>query len=265
MNLLVIGTDEISIGIVELALKSKHLDRIYTASSEPLDDIPNIEYSDFNELIGKSKALHIDAAITFDNNLIQAGISEEFKNHGVNLISCNKKWLNLETSRLAAKRLLNHYSINNPEFILAPLSFPIVLKTDKPEIKEFIYSMKDLIEIKQQHAGKNVFLEEYLEGEALDILSIWDGKNILTFDKNLHLTEVQRDRLDLFKTKLNFMLSDEKTDFTGFFTTQLIWAKNDWYVIDFVMSPNKKPLLNDIKTDFLFILNSVIYQKLNEL
>ena len=61
------------------------------------------------------------------------------------------------------------------------------------------------------------------------------------------------------------MLSDEDADFSGFFTTHLIWAKNDWYVKSFTMGINEKSVLNESKTDFLYILNSVIYQKLNEL
>ena len=61
------------------------------------------------------------------------------------------------------------------------------------------------------------------------------------------------------------MLSEENADFLGFFTTKLIWAKNDWYVLDFVMHINEKSDLKRIKSDFLYIANSVIYQKVDEL
>ena len=61
------------------------------------------------------------------------------------------------------------------------------------------------------------------------------------------------------------MFSDEKADFIGFFTTKLIWAKNDWHVLEFIMHINEKSDFNLIKSDFLYLLNSAIYQKLNEI
>ena len=95
------------------------------------------------------------------------------------------------------------------------------------------------------------------------MLSVWDGKNLLSFPMK-NLTEVQTDRLDVYNTKLNFMLSDEKADFMGFFITRLLWAKNDWYVLEYIMHIGEKSDLNTIKPDFLYLLNSAIYQKLNE-
>ena len=61
------------------------------------------------------------------------------------------------------------------------------------------------------------------------------------------------------------MLSDEKADFNGFFTTKLIWSKNDWHVLDFIMHIDKNAWLECPKLDFLYLLNAVIYQKLNEI
>ena len=107
--------------------------------------------------------------------------------------------------------------------------------------------------------------EEFLDGEIYYLLSLWDGKNTAHFQNEKELSEVQQDRLDLYKTKLNFMLSDEKADFTGFFTTKLIWAKNDWHVLDYIMHVNENSPLDSINKDFIYILNSAIYQKLNEI
>ena len=121
------------------------------------------------------------------------------------------------------------------------------------------------MEKREALAGENIFLEEYLDGEIYHILTLWDGKNLLSFDKYIDLTEVQLDRLDLYKTKLNFLLSDEKADFIGFLTSKLIWAKNDWYLLEYKTIPTKKSAPENIKADFLYILNLAIYQKLNEI
>lgn len=265
MNILVLGTSSVEKKLIKLCLKSKHLDHIYTASSQPLEDIPNIEYKTYEDLISKVKALQIDIVLVADKSLISNGITEIFRKNLINIISVNKKWLNLETSRLVAKQLMNYYSINNPNVIKAPVVFPLVIKTDNPNTTKIAYSMDELVEITKDLASSRTFLEDYLNGEISYLLSLWDGKNLYHFPLPFSLTEVQEDRLDLYKTKLSIMFSDEKPDFIGFFTSKLIWAKNDWYVIEYIMHLNEKPDLDVIKSDFLFILNSAIYQKLNEI
>ena len=124
MNILILGTGEIERNLIKLCQKSKLLDKIFTASNEPLENIPNIEYNDFGELCKKAKALQIDLTLVADKFFIQEGIVEFFKTKLLNIISVNKKWFNLELSRVVAKQLMNHYSINFPEIIKAPLSFP---------------------------------------------------------------------------------------------------------------------------------------------
>ena len=119
-------------------------------------------------------------------------------------ISVNKKWLNLETSRTAAKQLMAHYQINTPETIKAPLTFPIVLKTDEPNTDFIAKSMQELVDKKSKITQKT-FLEEYLEGTENNILCFWDGKNLWTNSSDKSFSEVQRDRFELLKTKLNFM------------------------------------------------------------
>lgn len=264
MNILIVGTNDAELALLELCLKSKFLDKIYTASSEPLDGIPNIEYNNYEELAKKSRALNVDIALTANRTLLKDGIADELKRFGINIIGINKKWANLD-SRIVSKNLAAHYSINVPEIIKAPTTFPVVLKTDLPESTQIAESMSDLIEKKEKLVGKKNFLEEYMQGEVFYLLSLWDGKNIVSFNPAQDLTEVQQDRLELYKTKLNFMLSDEKADFTGFLTSKLLWTRNDWYLLEYIIYPSVQTSLNTIEKDFLYILNLAVYQKLNEL
>lgn len=265
MNILILGTGIVECKLINLCLKSKHLDHIYTASDKPLENIPNIEYNSYEELIRKAKALQIDLVLVASKNIIKNGVVELFKKNLLNIISVNKKWFNLESSRLVAKQLINYYSINHPSAIKAPVTFPVVIKTNNPNTNKVAYTMQELVEIREKLGAKTVFLEEYLKGDVYYLLSLWDGKNLFNFPLSISLTEVQEDRLELYKTKLQIMLSDEQADFIGFFTTKLIWAKNDWYVLEYIMHLNEKPDLESIKPDFLYILNSAIYQKLNEI
>lgn len=260
MNILLIGKHFEN--LLQAVSNSKQADKIFSAGFEPVNNIPNIEYSDFNDLVKKTKALQIDISITCEKELIQNGIADFFKKNGLNIIAVNKKWFNLESNRLAAKQLLDYYSINNPAVIKAPLTFPIVIKGNEKTL--IASTMQDLIEKMEILSDSKTFLEEFLDGEIIETSFLWDGKTLFNFaspEKN----EVQKDRFELLKTKLGFMLSDEKADFTGFFTIKLIWAKNDWYVLDFVMRLTEKSALSEIKTDFLFLLNAAIYQKLYEI
>ena len=128
MNILILGTDTVEQKLINLCLKSHLLDHLYTASNEPLDNIPNVEYSDYDDLCKKAKLLQADVVLVANKKYIEEGIVEIFKKNMLNIISVNQKWFNLESSRLIAKQLMNHYSINNPNVILAPLSFPVVIK-----------------------------------------------------------------------------------------------------------------------------------------
>lgn len=265
MNILILGTGIVEQKLINICLKSRLLDHLYTASNEPLENIPNIEYDSWEELAQKAKIVQADLILVVDKILIQQGLVDFLKKKMLNVISVNQKWFNLESSRLVAKQLMNYYSVNNPEVIKAPIAFPIVIKTDSPGTTKLANTMQDLVKIVEELGGERTFLEEYLNGEVYYLLSLWDGKNLVSFPMQVNLTEVQEDRLDLYKTKLSFMLSDEKADFIGFFTTKMIWAKNDWHVLEYIMHLNKMSDLGSIKSDILYVLNLAIYQKLNEL
>ena len=263
MNILVIGN--LYENLVSAIQKSKLPKKLFTASENPINEIPNVKYYSFENLAQKARALQIDIAVNTDNSFIEQNITEIFKENRINLITVNKKWLNLETSRLASKKLMNYYSVNNPALIKAPSEFPVVLKTDSNKSTELAYSMDELVNKMQSLDGEKKYIEEYLNGETFDLLCLWDKKNLFCFNTPNPTTEVKDDRLYLLKTKLSFMFSDEKADFCGFFTIKLLWARNDWYVREFVMGINEKSQFDSTNKDFLYILNSAIYQKLNEI
>ena len=265
MNLLVTGN--FSKNIIDLLKKSKYSDKIYTAGNASVEGLSNIVYKNFDELIRKSIDVKIDIAVNTDNDLIEKGIVEAFNSSRINLISVNKKWLNLENSRLSAKKLLEHYKINTPKTLQIPSKFPLMIKTDSPEGEYIVSSMEELLEIMEVLKNKKTFLEELTEGEKFKIFAIWDKKNIKYFCPEETLTEVQKDRLELLETKLNFMFSDEKADFIGFFTINSVWYKNDWYVEGFeagVVPENIFEPKNEASADkdFVYILDSALYQKL---
>ena len=263
MNILLIGTP--SEELCAQLRKSSYLDKLYTASSIALQTVANVEYTDFEDLVKKCLALQIDVVIVLDKSFVKEGLVETFKKYRLNIISVNSKWFNLETSKLVAKKLTGFYSFNLPQVLKAPLAFPIVVKADNSMRCKLAYSMQNLVEIVSGFNGEEYFLEEYLEGEVYEVLTLWDGKSLWMSPYSNNFTEVQTDRLDLYKTKLSFMLSDEQADFMGFFVSKLIWAKNDWYLLEFYMGLKEKFVLENPQVDFLRLIYMAIYQKLNEI
>jgi len=264
MNILLIGKPHDN--IINVLKDSVFLDKLYIAGDYKSETIPNFGYKSVSELAEKAKTLQIDIAINLDKTLINNGICEDFRRNKINLISANKKWLNLETNKFAAKQLLTYYSVNTTQILKVPSVFPVSVKTEYNEY--IVNSMTELTKL-AENLKEQYYIEEYLTGDTFNLLSIWDGENLYFFNSPENINEIKDDRLDLLKTKLKFMFSDEKANFIGFFTTHLIWAKNDWYVKSFSMGINSdidiKSALAKTKTDFLYILNSAIYQKLNEI
>ena len=263
MNILIIGN--CSLELYNLVKKSKLLTKIFHTVNNSEVDIPTIRYNNFEELENKAKKLQVDFILIAEENAIESGLVDFLKSKFFNVISVNQKWLNLEKSRLIAKQLLNHYQINTPQVILAPKSFPLVFKTNSNKLTKIANSMNDLISFMKEAEGETTFLEEFIDGKCYTMLSLWDGKNIIHFFDNKLLTEVQIDRLNFLKTKINFMFFDEAPNFIGFFATNIIWAKNDWSIISFKMNFDTKLVSTSIKTDFIYLLEQTIYQKLNEI
>ena len=77
MNILVIGKPYES--LIELIRQSKLLDKLFIATDEQVEDIPNIKYYSLENLAEKARALQVDIAFNTDKNLIQEGLVEIFK------------------------------------------------------------------------------------------------------------------------------------------------------------------------------------------
>lgn len=261
-NVLILGN--FSNKLISTLQKCPNLGKLFTAVDYPTNKIPNIEYKTLEELIKKIRILEIDITVTMDKDLIEHGVADFFRKNKMNIVAVNKKWFNLEKSKLVMKQLLNHYSINNPPIIKVPMTFPVVLKTDSSNESKIANNIEELAQKRILLGEKDtVFLENYIEGDVFKFVSLWDGESLYNFTDNFKLTEVQKDRLDLYYTKLNFLMSDEKADFFGFFTSTLIWYQNDWHVIEFIMRLDEDSIPDTNK--FLQIIDAGVYCKLNEL
>ena len=90
MNILIISDGKLEEQFILLCQKSKYLNKIYTASKNVLNRIPNIEFNSFDDLVVKSRILQIDLIILTDKTLIQKGLVDFLKEKRINVISTNK-------------------------------------------------------------------------------------------------------------------------------------------------------------------------------
>lgn len=181
------------------------------------------------------------------------------------------------------------------------LKYPIVIKADglckgKGVViaSNQAFAEKTINEYLDGKFGENsktILLEEFIDGQEVSLMSLWDGKNLLDFVpirdfKKLNkspsapntggmgaycpvtLTQEQRTKLNEYKAQLKLALTSEKADFTGFIYSGLIWSKGQWSVLEYNVrlgDPEAQTLLTHLKTDFLAILQAALNQELDKI
>ncbi len=215
------------------------------------------------------------------------GLADEFRAKNIPCIGVNKKWARLEGSKLFAKEFMDRHGIKNARVLEKVESYPVVKKCDGLcEGK----GVKIIYENAPVEIPNDCFYEEYLEGEEISVMSLFDGKTLLNFvsardfkrlsaDPNspntggmgaycpVDLTSIQQEKLDKYLKQLENALLHEKADFVGFIYSGLIWTREDWYVLEYNVrlgDPEAQAILTHLKTDFLSILQAALAQKLDE-
>ena len=257
LNVLVAGNGK----NLDYISSSRFLKKLYTTSDIKRNGIINVQFNTFRELAHKCKALQIDLVIIEEEKWILEGIGDVFKKNYINCIAPTSKWTNLKLSNIYARNLLEKYNINVPPTTLLPADFPLIIKANG--ILKKANSIEDVIKIRQDvsqkspEIAKSLYMEKFLDGEKFILISLFDGKHLLTFpNKN-----IDSQIIDQYTNKLENMLISEKADFIGFINSEIILYDDKLYNTGFCfefMNPN-------IDTDILYILWLSIYQKLSEL
>lgn len=254
LNVLIAGDGEFA----PLIKKSKYLKKLYITSEKQIEDTINIRFNTFKELAKKCKSLQIDIVFVENKKWVLQGIADVLRNSFVNCIALNAYWASVLTDSMLSRILLEKYKINIPQKLQYPKEFPLLIRGKgfkyKANSLDEILKIKQLINAKYPQAIANTtFLEEFLEGEVINVCSFFDGKSLKTFSKEKNILE--------YSNLLQNVLISEKATFLGLFNSRLIQCNgvlyNTGFSIDF---PAEK-----FDKDFLFILYCGIYQKLNEL
>ena len=266
LNVLIVSNEKSK--HLEQLKKSKYLNKLYVTSEEETEGTFRLRFNTFKELAQKCRTLQIDVVLVEEEKWVLEGIANVMKQYFVNCFAATTDWTELGLSHNFARKMLSEYNINVPQKINLPLEFPVIVKGDG--VLKKAHSMQEIINIKEKiyntsgEIAKNVFLEKYLHGQKYKIISLFDGKHLLTFpEKN-----IRKDLLEDYSKNLERMLLNEKANFTGFINSEIIEENgilyNTGFSYEFLM-PNFEECQTTSPKDILYICLSAIYQKLNEI
>ncbi len=211
------------------------------------------------------------------------GLVDYYTQKGIRCIGVDKKFSQLESSKLFAKKFMVNHGIKCAKLLsLEADIYPQVVKADglcKGKGVKVVYNSQEKDEFTRRIPAP-YFIEEYLEGAEISVMSYFNGKKLINFcpardfkrltsDKKspntggmgaycpVDLNDIQKSRLDIYLKLLEKALVDEGAAFTGFIYSGLIWALDDWYVLEYNVrlgDPECQAILNYLDNDFLSIL-----------
>lgn len=313
LNVLVFGAGAREHAIADSISKSPLLNKLYLAQTGNFNLGEIIKFADYTDLTKKCVDLKIDLAIIGPEEPLCEGIVDILKKHNIHCIGVNKEFSQLESSKLFGKKFMKKHGIKTARYQVVTseslpdydkLRYPVAIKADGlcggkgvviANNKAFAErTINDFLDGKFGDNSKTILLEEFLKGEELSLISLWDGKTLLHFApardfKKLNKSEsapntggmgafcpvkmsgFEQKKLDEYKLKLEKALQDEKPDFVGFIYTGLILAQVkgewDWQVLEYNVrlgDPEAQALLAHLKTDFLEVLVAALNQNLDK-
>lgn len=272
----------------------------------------NITFDNYKNLASMSKEKGIELLVVGPENPLADGIVDEFKKVGIPSIGADKKWAQLESSKAFAKDFMQRNNIPTARFEvitkheeietkLNHFKFPLVLKADgltagkSVQIvstrQEAEYVLNDFLNGKYGEASKKIIIEEFLEGEEISLISIWDGKTLLPLipardykrlmDNNegpntggmgaycpVKLNLEEKEKIKSYVGLLNTALVKEKANFQGIIYSGLMMTKNGVKVLEYNMrfgDPETQALMMHLETDLLYILKKALEQSLSDI
>lgn len=307
MRALITGSGAREHALAWKILQSPLLEKLYLwGANDGFCDLgENIEAKTAQELAKIASRKKIDIAIIGPESHLAEGIVDSLQSLGIPCIGTNKFWTRLESSKFFAKKIMQKHNIKTANYeivksdTMPEIPYPIVLKANglcggkgvciaqnETDAKEII---KDYRNGKFGEASKIILAEEFLKGEELSLISLFDGKTLLPFIpvrdfKKLEngdegpntggmgsycpvmLTQKQRNRLEILSKQIEAALTIEGADFTGIIYSGLIWTKDDFYVLEFNMrfgDPEAQALMMHLESDLLEIFDLCVKKQLH--
>ncbi|MFR1708581.1 MAG: phosphoribosylamine--glycine ligase [Clostridium sp.] len=207
MKILVIGNGGREHAIAWKLAGDERVTKIYCAPGNGgtfiEDKCENINIVDNNELLNFALDNAIDLTVVGPEIYLCNGIVDLFKSYNLKIFGPNQKAATLEGSKTFAKEFMKKYGVKTAAYeafndskeaieYLKKAEYPIVIKADglaagkgviiAESMEDGIKAINDLmINDTLGGAGKEIIIEEFLQGVEASILSVTDGKTIIPF------------------------------------------------------------------------------------
>jgi phosphoribosylamine--glycine ligase len=319
MKVLVIGSGGREHTLVWKITQSPKVSQVYCAPGNAgisrLAQCVNIDADSIEKLVDFAQKEKIDLTVVGPELPLSQGIVNEFNKQGLRIFGPSKEAAEIESSKVFSKYLLKKYNIptanyqvfQNSEKALAYIqqqTFPLVIKADGLAAGKGVFIVENLLEAKDAlnaltdekqfgEAGRQVIIEEFLEGEEVSILAFCDGKTVIPmvssqdhkkiFDNDLgpntggmgayspvpfYPDEFEKRVLEEILKPTVKGLQNEGKEYKGVLYAGLILTKEGPRVLEFNArfgDPETQAILPRLKTDLIDILNAVIDSTLHKI
>ena len=319
MKILVIGGGGREHALVWKISQSPKVSKIYCAPGNAgisqLAQCINIEADNIEKLADFVQKEKIDLTVVGPELPLSRGIVNEFNKQGLRIFGPSKEATEIESSKVFSKYLMKKYNIptanyevfgNSKEALnyIKQQTFPLVIKADGLAAGKGVFIVKDIDQARDAldelmkkkkfgEAGRQVVIEEFLEGEEISILAFCDGKTVVPmvssqdhkkiFDNDrgpntggmgayspvpFYPNEFKKMVLEeIFKPTVKGLQSEGR-EYKGVLYAGLVLSKEGPKVLEFNArfgDPETQVVLPRLKTDLVDILNAVIEGSLHKI
>ena len=319
MKVLVIGSGGREHTLAWKITQSPKVSQIYCAPGNAgiskLARCINIDADNIEKLVDFAKKEKIDLTVVGPELPLSKGIVNEFNKQGLRIFGPSKEATEIESSKVFSKYLMKKYNIPTANYevfknsgkaldYIKQQTFPLAIKADGLAAGKGVFIVKDIDQARDAldelmkekkfgEAGRQVVIEEFLEGEEISILAFCDGKTVVPmvssqdhkkiFDNDqgpntggmgayspvpFYPNEFKKTVLEEILKPTVKGLQSEGREYRGVLYAGLVLTKEGPKVLEFNArfgDPETQVVLPRLKTDLIDILNAVIEGSLHKI
>jgi len=319
MKVLVIGSGGREHALVWKIMQSPKVSQIYCAPGNAgiskLAQCINIDADSIEKLVDFAQEEKIDLTVVGPELPLSKGIVNEFSRKDLRIFGPSREAADIESSKVFSKHLMKKYNIPTANYevfgnskeafdYIKQQTFPLVIKADGLAAGKGVFIVKNLVEARDAldalmeekkfgEAGRQVIIEEFLEGEEVSILVFCDGKTVVPmvssqdhkkiFDNDqgpntggmgayspvpFYPNEFKKTVLEEILKPTVKGLQSERREYRGVLYAGLVLTEEGPKVLEFNArfgDPETQVVLPRLKTDLVDILNAVIDGSLHKI
>ncbi|MEI7475021.1 MAG: phosphoribosylamine--glycine ligase [bacterium] len=264
-----------------------------------------------DDLVKKVLENDINMVIIGPEAPLVGGFVDKFEEVGINCIGANKKWANLEGSKSFAKDFMVRNNIPTARYklitdisqaddVLQEFNAPYVIKADGLASGKGVYianSQEEAWMILSEYlsgmfgeSSKKIVIEEFLEGDEVSLISLWDGRTLLPlipardykrlFDNNsgpntggmgaycpVNMSKQHQQSLKEYSNTLSKALRAENADFHGIVYSGIMLTDQGVRVLEYNMrfgDPETQAIMMHMNFDLLELFSLCVNKRLDE-